>query len=337
MSVYLFGKDGIGWNIDKDKVFFTKLFSEIGVTTTKNIFSTDHMFVFWWNVLFSRKNLWIRPFLFFKKCVVVITNDISQEKKKISKLIQRKNIKFICANPTQIALLQEYGCSKDRITLLPYFVDNKIFTNKHKSKKEIADQLGIPFEKMQNKILIGSFQRDSLGSNLEKPKWQKNPDGLIEIGKQIKDRAVFILAGPRRHYLVNGCKKNGIPYVFVGDESFHVEMSDDVMENNMNNEIISELYNLIDVYLVTSVSEGGPKAIPEAVLSEKVIFSTEVGFASMLLDEFSVCDIEEMPERILSVVDNSEEYKNVVSKNYHKTFKYYDRQYFLNNLKEVLQ
>ena len=46
---------------------------------------------------------------------------------------------------------------------------------------------------------------------------------------------------------------------------------------------LNELYNVLDLYLVTSRIEGGPQAIMEAAISKTPILSTDVGVASEIL------------------------------------------------------
>ncbi|GAI18879.1 unnamed protein product, partial [marine sediment metagenome] len=99
---------------------------------------------------------------------------------------------------------------------LPFCVDENEFNFLDKSKKEICRILNIDYELIKDRLLIGSFQRDSLGMDLAKPKWQKNPDMLIEILRltPYKEDLMLILAGPRRHYIINKCKKFKIHFKF---------------------------------------------------------------------------------------------------------------------------
>ena len=123
-----------------------------------------------------------------------------------------------------------------------------------------------------------------MGTDLNQPKWQKNPDLLIEILKTLPvNDFVLVLAGPRRHYLVKKCRELNLPFVFVGDSSYFASNQDDILINNLNDETIAKLYNLIDLYIVNSQSEGGPKAILEAALSQTLICSTPVGLAEDFL------------------------------------------------------
>ena len=53
---------------------------------------------------------------------------------------------------------------------------------------------------------------------------------------------------------------------------------------------INELYNCLDLYLVTSRYEGGPRSIYEASITKTPIISTDVGVASLILNEKSIFD-----------------------------------------------
>ena len=43
--------------------------------------------------------------------------------------------------------------------------------------------------------------------------------------------------------------------------------------------LVNKLYNILDLYLVTSRIEGGPQAILECALTKTPILSTDVGVA----------------------------------------------------------
>ena len=52
--------------------------------------------------------------------------------------------------------------------------------------------------------------------------------------------------------------------------------------------VLNELYNILDLYIVTSRVEGGPQAILECAVSKTPIVSTDVGVASEILDSKSI-------------------------------------------------
>ena len=60
-----------------------------------------------------------------------------------------------------------------------------------------------------------------------------------------------------------------------------------------NLEVVNELYNLLDLYIVSSRIEGGPQAILECAASKTPILSTKVGVAPEVLHQDSIYDIGE--------------------------------------------
>ena len=55
---------------------------------------------------------------------------------------------------------------------------------------------------------------------------------------------------------------------------------------------INELYNCLDLYIVSSRVEGGPRSIIECALAKVPIISTNVGIAELILHKDSIYDME---------------------------------------------
>jgi len=125
--------------------------------------------------------------------------------------------------------------------------------------------------------LVGSFQRDTEGHDLKSPKLEKGPDRLVKIIKKMNDnKKVFVaLAGPRRQYITNKLHDLNISY-----KNFEF----------IDFTILNELYNCLDLYVVSSRHEGGPQSIVECALTKTPIISTKVGIASLFLPESSLYD-----------------------------------------------
>ncbi len=284
LRVRILGNDNIGWSIDTDRKNVTRLLSTEGFfEVVETIFHADVLYSVWYNLL-ERPHIYY-PLKVLKKLrkmkvIATVTNEVQNTPDKISRL---RSLIDIWIAPSKRTF--DYLKSKDvKVIHIPFLVDKAIFKNLNTDKKVLADTLGIGFDTISGKTLIGSFQRDSLGSNLSMPKWQKNPDLLIEILKNLpKEKFILLLAGPRRHYVIGECKKFDIPYLFIGDETFVREGKDDIFENNLPLERVNLLYNLSDVCLVTSKSEGGPKAVLECALTKTLVFSTDVGLARDIL------------------------------------------------------
>jgi glycosyltransferase involved in cell wall biosynthesis len=128
--------------------------------------------------------------------------------------------------------------------------------------------------------LVGSFQRDTEGSDLISPKLSKGPDRFIEIMKDYKlnhGNLHVLLAGKRRQYIISKLIENDIDFTYF-------EMA--------SNKKLNELYNSLDLYIVTSRFEGGPQAIFECALTKTPIISTNVGVAPEILDRKSLFNMD---------------------------------------------
>jgi glycosyltransferase involved in cell wall biosynthesis len=58
-------------------------------------------------------------------------------------------------------------------------------------------------------------------------------------------------------------------------------------------EVINELYNCLDLYIVSSRYEGGPRSIIECALTRTPIISTRVGIAPEFMDANSLFDMND--------------------------------------------
>jgi glycosyltransferase involved in cell wall biosynthesis len=166
-----------------------------------------------------------------------------------------------------------------KIISIPFWVNQKNWYH-IENKSELRTKWGIG----ANDYLVGSFQRDTEGTDLESPKLIKGPDSLINILKGIKEnnkKLVVILAGTRRQYVLKNLKKLEIDFKYF-------EMVD-IKELN-------ELYNILDLYIVSSRLEGGPQAILEASITKTPLVSTDVGVASEILHKSSIFEVENFNE-----------------------------------------
>ncbi len=155
----------------------------------------------------------------------------------------------------------------------PFWVNSKLWFN-------IPDSISLKkkYKIPQNKYILGSFQRDTEGKDQITPKLSKGPDRFIEIAKKLrKNNDIFVLlAGYRRQYIISFLEKYNISYAYHEKASF---------------EELNELYNCLDLYIVSSRIEGGPQAIFECALSRTPIISTDVGIAKKILAAESIFDM----------------------------------------------
>jgi len=168
------------------------------------------------------------------------------------------------------------------IKYLPYWIDDSLFFYMN-DKDKIRGKFNIKKED----FLIGSFQRDSEGKNPKLPKLIKGPDIFFEIVNDIflsKKNLRVILSGKRRDYIIGRLEETNIPFSYF--ESISIQE-------------INELYNMLDMYIVSSRLEGGPQAILESAITKTPIISTDVGIASEVLSSDSI-------------FDDSKSYKNAI-------------------------
>jgi len=140
-------------------------------------------------------------------------------------------------------------------------------------KSSARKSLGIK----EDRFVIGSFQRDTMGRNLTQPKLEKGPDLFCNIVENIvehTDRDVEVLLGAwRRQYVISRLESKGIKYTF----------------NEMPREkTLNVMYNALDLYIVASRYEGGPQSVVECAASKTPIVSTDVGIASSILAPHSI-------------------------------------------------
>lgn len=160
---------------------------------------------------------------------------------------------------------------------------------------------------------------------------------LIKILREIpKDKFTFIVAGPRRHYIINKCKKYKIPYIFIGNEKYINKMRDDIKANNIPLKKVNLLYNLIDVYLVSSKSEGGPKSILESAITKTLIFSTNVGLAPDILHKDLVFKEKEFKKIATNIQKPRKYYNKYINYNYQSVKNALDTQKIIKKINNIL-
>jgi glycosyltransferase involved in cell wall biosynthesis len=141
------------------------------------------------------------------------------------------------------------------------------------TKEDFRHRNGIP----QDAFVIGSFQRDTEGNDLQSPKLEKGVDLLADfIVKKNQERKVHVLlAGWRRQYIMKRLSAAEIPVTYI-------ELPDLLT--------INELYQCIDLYPVCSRFEGGPQALIECGLLGIPVVSRPVGMAEVVLSASAIND-----------------------------------------------
>ena len=162
-----------------------------------------------------------------------------------------------------------------KIVSIPFWINENIFF-----PIEEKSYLKSKYNLKEDSFIIGSFQRDTEGKDLKSPKLIKGPDRFVELVKffsKKNDNLTVLLAGYRRQYVIKRLEEENIDYKYV-------EMADF--------EILNELYNCLDLYIVSSRIEGGPQAILECGVTKTPVISTDVGVASEILANESIFNME---------------------------------------------
>lgn len=166
------------------------------------------------------------------------------------------------------------------VARVPYCVDPNVF-RPLPHREEIRRSLGIS----AGAFVIGNFHRDSEGRDLRRPKLQKGPDVFLRIARDLRERVpetVVLLAGPRRHWLRNALGAERIPAIFAGKEH---GQSDDYPSNIVSRARLNELYQALDVCVVSSRWEGGPYAVLESLAAGCPVISSPVGTSRDVLPD----------------------------------------------------
>lgn len=164
--------------------------------------------------------------------------------------------------------LLEWGVPREKLVRIPIGVDTALFTPAAPDeRRELRARFGIP----EDRVCIGSFQKDGVGwgGGME-PKLIKGPDVFLDVVHRLsREVPVFVLlSGPARGYVMRGLERMGIPYLHHFLEDYRQ---------------LADHYRALDLYLVTSREEGGPKAIMESMAAGVPIISTRVGMAPDLI------------------------------------------------------
>ena len=179
-------------------------------------------------------------------------------------------------------------CELTTIEMKKYFTKKIVtfpFWHNENIWKEInnKNELRNKYKLDNSSYLIGSFQRDTEGGSINdktyKPKLEKGPDIFCKSVILLKNKypnLKVLLTGSRRQFIINELKKNNI-------EFYYFEMC--------NFKTLNELYNCLDLYIVGSRVEGGPRAINECSLTKVPILVTNVGIASLLCHSDSIFDM----------------------------------------------
>ena len=192
---------------------------------------------------------------------------------------QKKVAKVIVSFTRMKDRLEEYGLEPNLIVKIPVGVSTGVFSpsGSKVQTKSIRHSLGIP----DGYFIIGSFQKDGEGwRDGIIPKSIKGPDIFVEAIREIsKNIPTFVvLSGPARGFVRQKLEEFGIPYKHFLPKRV---------------EVMANLYKVLDLYLISSREEGGPKGLIEALSSGCPVVTTPVGMANDLILDSSFYAVSE--------------------------------------------
>ena len=221
--------------------------------------------------------------------------------KYIPRLCQAVGLVHTSCSITKRELI-EHGLDERKIVVVPLGVDLRVFKKiSEDARNALRKELEIP----EGKIIIGSFQKDGEGwEEGLKPKLIKGPDVFCDTVEKVNKKLPVhvLLTGPARGYVMGRLKKANISYThkFLADY-----------------QEIGRYYSALDVYLVASRAEGGPKAILESMASGVPVVSSMVGMAPDIISSgfngilAAVGDVEGLAAGILEIASDQRRSKKM--------------------------
>ena len=222
-------------------------------------FGSQYMWIDWYELLPKNKNYVVSFFHGKYSDSPAVTKHIDSFLKS-----QDSIYKVTTASSLIHSRLLNWGIPKSKLEIIPIGVDTNLFNiPKYEDKLRIRKKLGLH----KDEIIIGSFQKDGQGwSEGNIPKNIKGPDLFVNsveiIARELP--VVVLLTGPARGYVKSELSKRKIKFIHIFVNSYKE---------------IASFYNALDLYIVSSREEGGPKAIVESMASGVPIVSTNVGMA----------------------------------------------------------
>jgi glycosyltransferase involved in cell wall biosynthesis len=267
--------DNQKWICDRLKEQFIDYFSEY---TTSRPEEADYIwYIAPWNYLYIPDGYtfseW-RTLLKSKKVITTIhhidnDNLISGKYNRQFKFIRTyaSQIHSICPQTTRD--IQKLGIFEAPIiTKYLWERDPQFYSVSCEEKTKLRRKYGID----DDSFVIGSFQND---------KKSKSPEiflnivlDMIKLGRKIE----VILSGRNRNFLTYNFSNLEVKYRYFSMVPL---------------EILNELYNCLDLYVVNSRYEGGPRSIIECALTRTPVISTRVGIAQEFMDENSLFDMND--------------------------------------------
>jgi len=264
------------WSIARDMLELSKMCKLSNVRVKSSVFANfcenqcvflgSHFDLLLTEKWLSRKNRLATAYFHGKPGTGIDEFDVSYERLCVNhNKIQRIQVSY----SEMRDVILESGIAPKKVFLIPIAINLDYFQmQSSQSRKKMRAELGIP----ESAQVIGSFQKDGVGwGDGRDPKLIKGPDVFLKTVEILKSKVpelFVLLSGPARGYMKTGLERLGIPYVHKYQKSY----SD-----------IGKMFQALDLYIIPSREEGGPKAVLESMASGVPLVSTRVGQAMDLI------------------------------------------------------
>ena len=157
-------------------------------------------------------------------------------------------------------LVLETGMAPEKVHLIPIGIDVETFP--FRSPAGVATARGVLRAArvgLRRRLLPERRRRLGRGARAEADQGAGRPPGRRRAAQGADSEVVFLLTGPARGFVKAGLERLGIPYR-------HVVFRDV--------DAVARAYEAIDVCIVTSRDEGGPRAVLEAMATGVPLVTT---------------------------------------------------------------
>jgi len=296
--------EGGNWSVDHDGYSITRSMRNVSSVVTRTCSGIRNSIVHFGSIHTFWPSGWARPPHKSNKTIVTWFH-ISDNKKPAMLVPEAAGLVDLWHTSCSLTRdkLVRAGVPEAKVLVIPLGVDLKTFHSPTPAEKgSLRSRLGVP----PDKIVIGCFQKDGHGwaEGLE-PKLIKGPDIFCDVVERLAKRydLFVLLTGPARGYVKKRLEQIGVPYV----HRFLAKVDD-----------VAKYYRAIDLYLVTSREEGGPKSILESWASGVPLISTKAGMApDVIIDGENgflceIDDVDEIVRKSILVLDNQTDIKRIV-------------------------
>lgn len=268
--------DSAGWVLDWEMRELKRICYQLGVPVVKPIWKHAYnpQSIFFSNQFFLQSDTWMDllpnriGFAYFHGLPGTGDGGFDRIYHALEKY--HENITRIQVSHTEVrnAVLRT-NIDPSKVFQIPIGINLEYFPLRDAEQKRKARlEIGVP----QAAFVVGSFQKDGVGwGDGFEPKLIKGPDVFVDTMKRLKkdiSELFVLLSGPARGYVKKELAAAGIPYLHIYQKAYP--------------EIV-KLFQTLDLYIVASRQEGGPKAILESMASGVPLVTTKVGQAMDLV------------------------------------------------------